>query len=130
MDIVTEPDIYSPSISDNGNYIDKIPSFNNIKYGLRCPCGSRKDKTYDTHSIFSSHIKTKCHQKWLDTLNLNRANYYIENEELKATLHNQKIIIGKLEKDVQNKIMTIDYLTHQINKVSLNNNIEINLIDF
>ena len=136
MDLVTEPDIYSPSISDNGNYIDKIPSFNNLKNGLRCPCGARKDKTYDTHSIFYSHIKTKCHQKWLDTLNLNKANYYIENEQLKETLQNQRIIIGKLEKNVQNKIMTIDYLTQQINKVSLNNkvlldnNIDINLIDF
>lgn len=136
MDLVTEPDIYSPSISDNGNYIDKIPSFNNLKNGLRCPCGARKDKTYDTHSIFYSHIKTKCHQNWLNTLNLNKANYYIENEQLKETLQNQRIIIGKLEKNVQNKIMTIDYLTQQINKVSLNNkvlldnNIDINLIDF
>jgi hypothetical protein len=130
MELVSEPDLYSPSISDNGNYIDKIPSFNNLKNGLRCPCGARKDKTYDTHSIFSNHIKTKCHQNWLNTLNLNKANYYIENEQLKETLHNQRIIIGKLEKDVQNKIMTIDYLTLQINKVSLNNKVDINLIDF
>jgi len=135
MELVTEPDIYSPSISDNGNYIDKIPSFNNLNNGLRCPCGARKDKTYDTRTIFSNHIKTQCHQKWLDTLNLNKANYYIENEQLKETLQNQRIIIGKLEKNVQNKIMTIDYLTQQINKVSLNNkvsldnSVDINLID-
>ena len=66
----------------------------------------------------------------MSTLNLNKANYYSENEQLKETLHNQMIIIGKLEKDVQNKIMTIDYLTLQINKVSLNNKVDINLIDF
>jgi hypothetical protein len=63
MELITEPDFYSPSISDNGNYIDKIPPFTNLKNGLRCPCGARKDKIYDTHSVFYSHIKTKCHQK-------------------------------------------------------------------
>ena len=118
MELITEPDIYSPSVSDNGSYIDKIPSFNSLKNGLRCPCGARKDKTYDTHNIFSSHIKTKCHQNWLSNLNLNKANYYIENEKLKETLQNQKLIIAKLEKDVHTKIMTIDYLTQQLNQFS------------
>jgi len=131
MELITEPDLYSPSIAENGNYVDKIPSFNNLKNGLRCPCGARKDKTYDSHSIFSSHVKTKCHQNWLNNLNLNKANYYIENEQLKETMHNQRIIIGKLEKDVQNKIMTIDYLTQQINNLQINrNNCVTNLIDF
>lgn len=136
MELQTEPDIYSPSISDNGNYVDEIPSYNNLKMGLRCPCGARKAKIYETHSTFNSHIKTKCHQNWLNTLNLNKANYYIENEKLKETLHSQRLIIGKFEKDIQNKIMTIDYLTQQLNKVSLNNkvfldnNVDINLIDF
>jgi hypothetical protein len=34
MELVVEPDIYSPSIDDKGNYIDKIPSFNIITFGL------------------------------------------------------------------------------------------------
>jgi len=37
MELATEPDTYSPSIDDMGNYIDKIPSFANIKHGIRCP---------------------------------------------------------------------------------------------
>ena len=49
-------------------------SFNNIKNGLRCPCGTRKDKTYDCTSYFSNHIKSKTHQKWLSDLNMNKAN--------------------------------------------------------
>ena len=124
MELATESDIYTPSINDIGNYIDNIPPFNSIKYGLRCPCGSRKDKTYDTHNTFSSHIKTKIHQKCINNLNLNKANYYIENENLKNTLQNQRIIIAKLDKELQNKIMTIDYLTQQIynNNNSNNNN--------
>ena len=28
MELVVESDIYSPSIDDKGNYVDKIPSFN------------------------------------------------------------------------------------------------------
>lgn len=128
MELIVEPDIYSPSIDETGNYIDKIPSFNIIKKGLRCPCGSRKDKVYESHTVFSSHIKTKSHQSWLVTLNFNKANYYVENEKLKETVQNQKIIIAKLEKDINTKIMTIDYLTQQISQMHLlqgNQNINI-----
>jgi hypothetical protein len=114
MELVTEPETYSPSIDDTSNYIDNIPHFTIIKHGIRCPCGSRKDKVYDSYSVFSQHIKTKTHQKWLQNLNTNKANYYIENEELKITLQQQRIIIAKLEKELQNKSMTIDFLTQQL----------------
>jgi hypothetical protein len=140
MDLVIEPDIYAPSIDNNGNYIDKIPSFNIIKKGLYCPCGARKDKIYDTQPVFSGHIKSKTHQKWLDNLNLNKANYYIENEKLNEILQNQKLIIAKLEKDNHNKSMTIDYLTQQLTKANTLNSTSIinnnnsktvtNLLDF
>ena len=134
MELVVEPDIYTPSIDENGNYIDKIPSFSLIKKGLLCPCGSRKDKIYDSRTIFSCHIKTQMHAKWLASLNLNKANYYIENEQLKETIQNQRLIIAKLEKDVNTKIMTIDYLTQQLNKSIISNktsNVNTsNLLDF
>jgi inner membrane protein involved in colicin E2 resistance len=120
--------MYSPSINDSGNYVDKIPPFNTIKKGLRCSCGSRKDKIYETHKIFSSHINTKIHQKWLTDLNLNRANYYVENEQLKTTIQNQRLIIAKLEKDVQNNMMTIGYLTQQLHKINTSNTVT-NLLD-
>lgn len=127
MDLVVEPDIYSPSIDANGNYIDKIPSFNIIKKGLICPCGSRKDKLYDTHTKFSAHIKSKSHQKWLVDINLNKINYYVENIKQSETIQNQRLIIAKLEKDIQNKSMTIDYLTQQLQQ----NQCEVsNLLEF
>ena len=119
MELVVEPDIYAPSIDDNGLYIDKVPPFNYIKKGLVCPCGSRKDKVYESHSVFISHTKTKAHQKWLESLNLNRANFYVEFEKSKEVISNQRLIIAKLEKDVNNKILTIDYLTQQLYKASL-----------
>ena len=130
MELAVESDIYSPSIDDKGNYVDRIPSFNNIKNGLRCPCGSRKDKTYDCTTYFSNHIKTKSHQKWLSDMNTNKSNFFLENISLKDTINNQKQIIGKLEKEVQIKLKTIDYLTQQMTMKDANYNTVNNLLDF
>ena len=116
MELATEPDIYSPSIDEVGNYIDKKPTFCILKNGLRCPCGSRKDKAYESHMAFTKHIRTKAHQKWLENLNLNKANHYIESENLKENVQQQRLIIAKLEKEVQHKIMTIDFLTQELAK--------------
>jgi hypothetical protein len=128
MELTLEPELYQPNVDEIGNFIDKIPSIHILKNGIRCPCGSRKDKTYNTHTIFSNHIKTKTHQKWLLELNTNKTNFYIENENLKDTLQNQRIIISKLEKELQNKSMTIDYLTKQLTNV--NNKVVNNLLEF
>jgi hypothetical protein len=78
------------------------------------------------------HIKSKSHQKWLSNLNANKVNYYVENEKLMETIKNQRIIIAKLEKDVSNKILTIDYLTQQLNnnKPLLKNVPTANLLEF
>jgi len=126
MELVTEPDLYCPSINELGNYMDKVPSFHIIKKGVICPCGSRKDKIYETYTTFSQHTKTKMHQKWLQQLNLNKANYYVENERLKETIQNQRLIIAKMEKEVNNKTLTIDYLTQQLHK---NNSIHHHSVD-
>jgi hypothetical protein len=120
MELVTEPDTYSPNIDDKGNYIDKVPSFytNALANGLRCPCGTRKDKIYTSHATFTAHIKTKTHEKWLQELNTNKANFYVESQKLRDVVQSQKIMIGKMEVDISNKNMTIDYLTKQL--VTLN----------
>jgi hypothetical protein len=124
-ELTVEPEMYCPSINETGNYIDKIPP---LIRGIRCPCGTRKNKVYDTHSIFSSHIKTKTHNEWLLNLNLNKANYFIQTEELKKTVHNQRIIIAKLEKELKNKHITIDYLTNQL-VLNTTTDTQINLLD-
>ena len=130
MELVAEPDIYSPSIDDAGNYVDKIPPFHIIKKGLRCPCGCRRDKVYDTHSVFSAHTKTKAHQGWLVSLNHNKANYYVENERAKTTIQNQQLIIARLERELQAKSTTIDYLTRQLLATNPVINDSVNLLDF
>ena len=116
MELVVEPDFYSPSIDESGNYVDKIPTSNIINQGILCPCSSRKAKVYKGYSNFSTHIKTQCHQKWLSSLNANKANYYVENKKLEEIVKQQRLIIAKNEQDLQNKSMTIDYLTQQLLK--------------
>ena len=64
----------------------------------------------------------------MSDLNLNKANYYVENQQLNVTIQNQRLIIAKLEKDVQNKMMTIDYLTQQLHK-KCNENVVTDLLD-
>jgi hypothetical protein len=114
MEIATEPEMYSPSINSRGEYVDKRPMcFSTASKGIRCPCGSRKDKVYDP-GHFSAHMNTKTHQKWIAELNLNRANFYAENEDLRRTIASQRMIIAKMEVDLQNKNMTVDFLTQQL----------------
>ena len=122
MELVIEPGIYSPSIDETGNYIDKIPVLTKNE-GIHCPC-SRKDKICN----FSQHMKSKCHQQWLKTINLNRANYFVENMELRNTVANQKLIIARMEKEMNTKMMTIDYLSQQLLKKP--DKIVNNLIEF
>jgi len=111
MEVTITPDTYTPSVDNNGNYIDNIPI---IKNGLFCPCGSRKDKTYENTIKFATHIKSKSHQKWLLILNQNKANYYVEMLKNKELVQNQQKIITQLENQLNNKTLTIDYLTHQL----------------
>lgn len=129
MEIVPEPELYSPTIDDVGNYVDSIPSFHNLRNGLRCPCGTRKDKAYMSYSQFSAHTKTKFHQKWLSDVNNNKCNFYVENKQLKELVSDQQIIIGRLEKEIHNKISTIDYLTQELINLKRNNEVG-NLLDF
>ena len=71
MDLVVEPEYYTPSIDDDGSYIDKIPSFHLLQNGIRCLCGSRKEKIFNQYSSFAAHIKTGCHRNWLISINQN-----------------------------------------------------------
>jgi hypothetical protein len=129
MEVSLESDIYEPNMDDNGNYTDYLPPSSKFKYGLRCPCGARREHVFDTRQSFKSHVKTKTHQKWLNDLNTNKMNFYTECEKLKEVVNSQKLIIARLEKDVNTKSKTIDYLTQQlINRETVHN--EIDLLSF
>jgi len=112
MDLTLEPEYYSASVDNNCSYIDIIPSFGKIKNGIRCLCGSRKDKIFNNHASFSAHCKTLCHRNWLISLNTNKQNYYKECEDMKITIMNQKLIIARFERDIIGRNNTIEQLTH------------------
>jgi len=131
MDIAIQPSLYCPSIDAFGKYIDKIPSFNSalLSQGIMCPCGSRRDKSYNNYNAFQQHCKTQHHQKWIAQLNDNRENHYIEREDLKNVVENQKLIIAQMDRDLRNKSMTIDYLTQQLVSVAAAATKTANLLD-
>ena len=114
MDLSTTPDIYTPNVDDHGNYIDHIPI---IKNGIYCPCGARKDKSYDSPSKFSVHTKTKCHQNWLFVLNQNKSNHYMEMLKYKDIVESQYKLINDYEKNMYIKTRTIDHLTEKIDEL-------------
>lgn len=126
MDITTTPDTYAPNIDDAGNYIDHIPIIYN---GLVCLCGTRKDKRYENTTKFAVHTKSKTHQKWLHSLNNNKANYYVETLKHKELIENQRITIGHLENKLSKKNLTIDYLTEQLVSKNVHPNSNVNLLD-
>lgn len=112
MEITTTPDMYTPTVDSGSNYIDSVPSFTN---GIYCPCGTRKDKIYTTRAKFSSHLRSNGHILWLENLNSNKANYFVECEKHLQTIKDQIILIEKQDNDIINKDLTIVYLTKQLN---------------
>lgn len=130
MDLSLESDIYEPSVGDDGNYSDYLPPSSKFKNGLRCPCGARRDHVFDSRCSFSSHIKSKTHKKWLVELNANKLNYYTECEKLKEIVNSQKIIIAKMEHDLNVKMKTINYLSQQLMAKDTGKNEMIDLLSF
>jgi hypothetical protein len=130
MELSLDSDIYEPSIGDDGNYSDYLPSSSKFKNGLRCPCGARKDHIFDSRPSFGSHIKTKTHQKWLADLNTNKMNFYTECEKLKEVVNSQKIIIAKMENELTMKMKTIDYLSQQLMSKDTGTSNAIDLLSF
>jgi len=99
MSIVIDPELYEPIYKD-GTYQDSIPFQLNI--GVRCPCGSRRDKIFTISSKLKQHFRSIKHQQWLAHINDNRVNYYKQALEQEDTIKNQKIIIGNMEKEIIN----------------------------
>lgn len=114
MDLIVESDIYEPSLDECGNYIDYLPTSGKFKNGIRCHCGTRKEHIFDSRQSFSGHIKTKTHLKWLNDINLNKMNYFIENVKLNETINNQKIMIAKLQRENEDNLKLIAHLSKKI----------------
>jgi hypothetical protein len=118
-DLATVAELYVPTMDDNGNYVDGIiPKING---GIRCSCGSKT--VFMTKSTFKIHSNTQIHKNWIESLNTNRANYYVETLKQKEIIENQKLIIQQQSKKIQiknyviqEKEQTINYFRSQLNK--------------
>ena len=128
MDISVQPDIYTPSVDNNGNYIDSLLSFN-IQKGIYCPCMPNKERVFNCSAKFNIHKKSKAHQKWLSALNHEKMNYFVENVQLKELVENQRKIISQLDIDNQNKKAVIEYINNQL-KAKILSSTDVNLLDF
>ena len=116
MDLSLGTDIYEPNMDDVGNYVDSVPPSSKFKNGLRCPCGARREHIFDNRPCFVIHIKSKTHQKWLSGLNTNKMNYFTECEKLADLVNSQKIIIGRLEKEISSHKQTIVSLACKLSR--------------
>jgi hypothetical protein len=138
MDLIVEPDTYTPSISADGSYIDAVPSSAHFMNGMRCNCGGPAEKRYDSRASFSIHVKTIRHQRWLQNLNANRANHHVELEEARRLIEQQKLIIARMERDLAGRDREIQGLTVAIQSLSRQNGAaaaaapppQIDLLDF
>ena len=128
MDLAVESDIYAPLLNENGEYIDHLPPSSYFKNGMRCPCGSRKEHVFDNRHSFSSHTKTKTHQKWLAELNVNKQNHFIEKIKLNETVSTQKIIIANLQSGYDNLQNKYNILQTKYDNLQKTNNDHIRII--
>jgi hypothetical protein len=103
------PDTYYPSIDAEGNYVDRIPFNFNAAQGVYCPCRSRKEKICFTKKpTLSAHFKTNNHEVWIASLNINKHNYFVENEELKKIIEGQKLQISEQSKVISKQNFKIN----------------------
>jgi hypothetical protein len=125
LQIVKEYELYIPQF-ENGIYVNYIP--HDLTNGYKCNCGARKNHIFNDEIKFKKHFKTKCHIKWLESLNENKVNYYnsyIENEKIIKTL---KIIINEKDKELNKKNIEIHKLKTELQ--SHENNCNIDLLSF
>ena len=115
MSLALESDIYQPSIDDHGIYVDILPK--KFIYGVRCPCGSRKDHVYDNRSSFAQHVKTTTHKKWIDSLNANKDNFIVENTKLADCINNQKLVIAQLQREIDDQKSEIRRLSQELEAI-------------
>jgi hypothetical protein len=119
MDTTLTPETYTPGIDYQGNYIDDISGIRNIRHGIHCLCGSRKEKTYPNAASFTAHTKTKHHQQWLETLNQNKANYYVESLRYKELVESQQKILTSLENQLVVKSALVVSLEKQVTSLRI-----------
>lgn len=128
--LAIDSDIYEPSMNEDGMYVDNVRGIK-FKNGLRCPCSggnAHELHVFASSSNFRIHCASQKHQKWLQDLNANKSNHYVQNIRLEETVNAQKLIIARMERELNEKTRTIDYLSRQL-MLRDTKTIEDNLLD-
>lgn len=95
MEIIRNPDTYVPLFDiETGEYRDECPSTSKkfdmkFKDGLVCCSGN----VFNKRSSFLSHMRAKCHKKWIDELVSEEKNPMKKAIDSEKTIRNQQIII-------------------------------------
>jgi hypothetical protein len=118
MSLITDSDEYSPGMTNDGSYIDQIPSFKQHSQGLRCPCNNH---VFHGRTNFATHIKSDRHKKWLEAQNANRNNHAVELEKALQLIKDHKLIIAKFEVDNARLEHNMLKMTEMIHILSDNN---------
>ena len=127
MEMVLEPEIYTPSVDDNGTYINHLPSKEIVRLGVRCPCGSRKNMIFKNTSNLNKHFDCEKHKSWLKNLNLNKLNHYNELIKTKEIIDQQKEQLIKLKQEIQEKNTIIINQAKQLVEQNINQNVNQNV---
>jgi len=112
-ELALNPDIYEPSMDEHDNYVDKMPSKDELARGIRCSCFTSK-KVFNTSSSLRTHFGTLRHKQWLDSLNKNKTSIVTEYAKSQELVASQKLIIANLEKEIIEKNVIIQFLTNLI----------------
>ena len=90
--LVNAPLNYYPR-DDGGEFKDDISEITSTLFkesGVKCGCGSKKLHR-NKYSFQQQHISNKMHQKWLNSLNRNRADILKERTELKKEIRDIRV---------------------------------------
>lgn len=119
-ELATCPVYYEPSMGDNREYVDKVPSSALLAKGIRCACSTRQT-VFTTRPALVTHFKTLVHQAWVQTQNRNQENHFAEVLQLRESVKQQSVLIAerdqkilKLEKNLREKEMVIRTLSSML----------------
>lgn len=94
--IQSESDIYSPTVSNEGEYIDFIPTpFSTIK----CPC-TKICRQFSSRTSFIQHCKTQRHIMWLQNINSEKHNFYKELIKANTIVKQQQVLLTQKENEI------------------------------
>ena len=73
-----------------------------------------REDIHHENQFHESYWHQDTHQAWLQSLNANKSNFFAENEANKETVRMQRLLIAQLEKELETKKVTIEYLKRNI----------------